>query len=55
MVDNQYASAGHKLGQIIGDWFEEYVAWPVLRQTAYSLKLYPDSRFNKRSKVYARF
>lgn len=49
MVDNQYASAGHKLGQIIGDWFEEYVALPVLQQVAYSLRLYPDSRFNKRS------
>lgn len=42
------ASAGHKLGQVVGNWFEEYVAWPLLRDVALALELYPDSRFNQR-------
>lgn len=41
------ASSGHKLGQIIGDWYEEYVAWPILNTVAQRLKLYPASRFTK--------
>ncbi len=42
------ASAGHKLGQLIGDWFEEYFVFPLLKDLAKSLKLYLDSRFINR-------
>ena len=43
------ASSGHGLGQLIGDWWEEYVALPVLAQAASELKLFVDNRFKKRS------
>lgn len=46
---NSGASAGHQLGQIVGNWFERYVALPVLERVADSLGLYCDSRFNDRS------
>lgn len=46
---NNNASAGHKLGQIIGDWYEEYVALPVLQKIADDLGLFLDGRFKKRS------
>ncbi len=42
------ASAGHKLGQLIGDWFEEYFVFPILIDLAKSLELYLDSRFINR-------
>ncbi len=42
------ASSGHKLGQIIGDWYEEYFALPILGEVAEELGLYIDSRFLKR-------
>ena len=43
------ASSGHKLGQIIGDWFEEYVALPILYSVANDLNLFLDSRFIRRT------
>ena len=43
------ASAGHKLGQIIGDWYEEYFALPLLTNIANRLTLFLDSRFSTRS------
>jgi len=43
------SSAGHKLGQIIGDWWEEYFAVPIVSEMARRLKLYADHRFKKRT------
>lgn len=48
MAANVNASAGHKLGQLIGDWFEEYFVFPLLKDLSESLGLYLDSRFIQR-------
>ena len=45
---NANASAGHKLGQLVGDWFEEYVVLPLLKSVARRLRLYLDHRFQER-------
>jgi hypothetical protein len=45
---NPNASAGHKLGQLIGDWFEEYFVLPLLTSVAKKLRLYLDCRFRDR-------
>jgi len=45
MADQEHASAGHKLGQLVGDWFEEFFVLPLLRRVAEHLKLYLDCRF----------
>ena len=45
MVTKANASAGHKLGQLIGDWFEEYFVFPLLKELSEALGLYLDSRF----------
>lgn len=42
------ASSGHKLGQLIGDWHEEYFVLPLLQKVGKSLELYVDSRFVER-------
>ena len=42
-------SAGHLLGQLVGNWYERYVAYPVLSQVADTLGLYCDSRFRPRT------
>jgi hypothetical protein len=42
------ASAGHKLGQLVGDWFEQYFVYPLLQRVADRLSLYLDSRFRAR-------
>lgn len=42
------ASAGHKLGQLVGDWFEQYFVLPLLRSGSERLRLYLDSRFKSR-------
>jgi hypothetical protein len=44
-----HASAGHKLGQLVGDWFEEYFVFPLLKDVAGRLHLYLDCRFQSRS------
>ena len=49
MMANRNASSGHKLGQLIGDWYEEYFVLPLLETVASDLDLYVDSRFRKRS------
>jgi hypothetical protein len=49
MAKKQHASAGHKLGQLVGDWFEEYIVYPLLRQVGNRLKLYLDTRFRTRA------
>ena len=42
-------SAGHQLGQLVGDWYEEYIAQPIIEGVAARLGLYCDSRFKSRS------
>lgn len=49
MADQGHASAGHKLGQLVGDWFEEFFVLPLLRRVADHLKLYLDCRFCARA------
>ena len=46
---NKNASSGHKLGQLIGDWYEEYFVLPLLEKVGADLNLYVDSRFRQRS------
>jgi len=45
---NKNASSGHKLGQLIGDWYEEYFVLPLLQRVGSSLNLFVDSRFVER-------
>lgn len=42
-------SAGHQLGQLVGDWYEQYFALPLLQGAADRLKLYLDHRFRTRA------
>ncbi|MFP4093564.1 MAG: hypothetical protein ACLFUB_03695 [Cyclobacteriaceae bacterium] len=49
MENEAASSSGHKLGQIIGDWYEEYFALPILQRIADELDLYLDTRFKKRN------
>jgi hypothetical protein len=48
-LDEEKASAGHKLGQLLGDWFEQHFVYPLLQQVGDRLKLYLDSRFRVRA------
>ena len=48
------ASSGHKLGQLVGDWFEQYFSLPLLSQVANALELYLDNRFVTRSFAWQR-
>lgn len=48
MVKRANASAGHKLGQLIGDWFEEHFVFPLLQDLSKTLGLFLDSRFLQR-------
>lgn len=48
-MPSELSSSGHKLGQVVGDWYEEYFAVPVLENLASKLNLYLDHRFRKRS------
>jgi len=43
------ASSGHKLGQVIGDWFEECFVFPLLQKVGEELDLFVDTRFVTRS------
>jgi hypothetical protein len=43
------SSSGHKLGQIIGDWYEEFFALPILEKASEQLGLFLDCRFKKRA------
>lgn len=42
------SSAGHKLGQLVGDWFQDYFVVPLLQDVANALGLYLDHRLSKR-------
>lgn len=48
MAENN-ASSGHKLGQLVGDWFEENFVFPLLQIVAAKLNLFVDSRFVDRT------
>lgn len=48
-MNSRRVSSGHKLGQLIGDWFEEYFVLPLLKTVANELHLFIDSRFIKRA------
>jgi hypothetical protein len=41
-------SAGHRLGQIVGDWWETQVIYPLLCEVAKSLNLYLDNKVVQR-------
>lgn len=48
--DNEsITSAGHKLGQIVGDWWETKVIFPLLGEVSSSLDLFLDNRVVSRS------
>lgn len=49
MAGNAGASAGHQLGQIVGNWYERYVVLPLLEAVAEQLGLYCDTRFKERT------
>jgi hypothetical protein len=44
-VADEGASSGHRLGQLVGNWFEQHVARPVLEDVAERLGLYCESRW----------
>jgi hypothetical protein len=46
--ENELISAGHRLGQIVGDWWETQVIYPLLLEVAKSLNLYLDNRVVQR-------
>jgi len=48
MADQGHASAGHKLGQLVGDWFEQFFVLPLLQRVADRLGLYLDHRYRQR-------
>lgn len=48
-MTNKNASSGDKLGQLIGDWYEEYFVLPLLQGVGKSLNLFVDSRFINRN------
>lgn len=47
-LEGDGASAGHQLGQIVGNWYEQYLALPILERVASRLGLFCDSRFKNR-------
>lgn len=49
VVNKSINSAGHGLGQLIGDWWEKEVILPILEDLAGDLNLYVDNRYKKRS------
>ena len=49
MAKKKHASAGHKLGQLVGDWHEEMFVFPLLKEAASKLNLYLDNRFVARA------
>lgn len=43
------SSAGHRLGQLVGDWWEGQVIYPLLQEIANELGLFLDNRLVQRS------
>jgi hypothetical protein len=44
---NKNASSGHRLGQLVGNWYEEHVSRPVLEDLAKRLGLHCESKWSK--------
>jgi hypothetical protein len=42
--DIENSSSGHKLGQLVGDWFQDSFVMPLLKDVASTLNLYLDHR-----------
>jgi hypothetical protein len=49
LEDGARASSGHKLGQLVGDWFQDDFVRPILAEVAERLGLYLDHRLRSRS------
>lgn len=47
-MSNNLSSSGHKLGQIIGDWFEQFFVLELLSSVSHQLNLFLDSRWIER-------
>lgn len=47
--ERELSSAGHRLGQMVGDWWERFLVSPLLEAVAKDLDLYLDSRFVSRT------
>ncbi len=47
--DADISSAGHLLGQLVGDWWEQYIVKPLLDEVAKRLGLFCDCQFVERS------
>jgi hypothetical protein len=45
----ELTSAGHRLGQLVGDWWEEDIILPRLKEVCGSLNLFLDNRFINRT------
>jgi hypothetical protein len=45
VTSKEIASAGHKLGLLIRDWFEEFFVLPLLSYVAEKLQLSLDHKF----------
>jgi hypothetical protein len=45
---NGLSSAGHKIGQVVGDWWELHVVFPLLQEVAKELELFLDNRCVRR-------
>lgn len=46
---NDLSSAGHRLGQLVGDWWEGCVIYPLLQEVADDLGLFLDNRLVQRT------
>lgn len=47
MLPNDDGSAGHRLGQMVGDWWERHILMPFLDDIAERLDLFSDARFKQ--------
>jgi hypothetical protein len=47
-VKKKASSSGHKLGQLVGDWYEKNIAATIFESVAKDLGLYLDHRFKER-------
>lgn len=49
ILSNSLSSAGHRIGQIVGDWWEKNVIYPMLMNIANKADLFLDNRIVERS------
>ena len=42
--EKEQSSAGHKLGQLVGDWFQDFFVMPLLQEVTAKLDLFLDHR-----------